>query len=157
MRIKAFVPLAVLVFAIEAGSVLALDEAPPKEAYVPGLGEFMSSIQMRHMKLWAAGSKKNWDLAGYELGEIEEGFGNAARFNPVFKGIPVAELIGRITSRPLKDLDKAVEAKDMPGFEAAFDALTSACNECHRAAKHGFIVIRRPVASPFSDQAFGPK
>ena len=42
--------------------------APPAApAYVPGLGEFMTFQQMRHVKLWFAAEARNWDLAKYEF------------------------------------------------------------------------------------------
>ena len=40
--------------------------------YKPGLGEFMSSIQVHHAKLWFAGQNNNWKLADFEIHEIME-------------------------------------------------------------------------------------
>jgi len=42
-------------------------------AYKPGFGEFMSGIQTHHAKLWFAGLYQNWELAGFEMHEIQEG------------------------------------------------------------------------------------
>ena len=66
--------------------VRAADE--PKAPYVPGLGEFMSSAQTHHAKLWFAGTVGNWELAAYELDEIKETFDGAARLYPTDKNIP---------------------------------------------------------------------
>ena len=33
----------------------------------------------------------------------------------------------------------------------------AACNQCHQATKHEFIVIQRPTSSPYSNQSFTPK
>ncbi len=33
------------------------------DAYKPGLGEFMSGVQVHHAKLWFAGKNNNWKLA----------------------------------------------------------------------------------------------
>ena len=52
------------------GLPLACKERPP--AYTPGLGEFMSGIQVHHEKLWFAGKAGNWQLADFETGEIRE-------------------------------------------------------------------------------------
>ncbi|HMC85687.1 MAG TPA: hypothetical protein VKI61_09180, partial [Chitinophagaceae bacterium] len=49
------------------------------QTYKPGLGEFMSSIQIHHAKLWFAGENQNWQLAEFEIGEIKE----------ALEGIPV--------------------------------------------------------------------
>jgi hypothetical protein len=53
-------------------------------------------------------------------------------------------------------LRKAVDAKSSGDFGKAFGKLTDACNRCHRAAGVGFIVIRVPISSPFSNQLFPP-
>src|ERR1700675_2648370 len=67
----------------------------------PGLGEIMGVIQQHHAKLYYAGTKSNWPLADYELGEIQEGLEDAVRFNPTFKGAPVAVLVPSLTKASL--------------------------------------------------------
>lgn len=42
------------------------------DTYKPGFGEFMSSIQAHHSKLWFAGQNENWKLADFEVHEIME-------------------------------------------------------------------------------------
>ena len=128
--------------------------ALPAQNYVPGMGGFMAATQMRHTKLWFAGQAGNWALANYELGEIREGFEDAVAYHPVFGGIPVSVLLRRFTTKPLAKLSAVIRDKDSARFKTAFDQLTHACNSCHRAAAHGYIVIRRPSASPFTDQDF---
>lgn len=124
--------------------------------YVPGVGEIMGATQMRHVKLWYAGLRKNWKLARYELGEIKEGLGDVIAYHPVFKGAPVAALYDRYTRQPFRDLEHAIDTHDNAAFAHAYDNLTAACNDCHRAADQGQIVIRRPTANPYSDQDFAP-
>jgi len=126
-----------------------------KQTYVPGLGEIMALQQMRHAKLWFAGSNGNWELAGYEVDELREGFGDAANLHPVHDQVPVAVLVGKLTPKPLADVGKAIEERNSARFNTAFDGLTSACNQCHEAAKHPYIVIKRPDALPFGNQEFG--
>jgi len=41
-----------------------------QETYVPALGDIMGAIQERHIKLWFARRRANWDLARYELEHI---------------------------------------------------------------------------------------
>lgn len=38
----------------------------------PGLGEYMTTIQLHARKLWFAAKAANWELATYELQELEE-------------------------------------------------------------------------------------
>src|SRR6267142_5426555 len=108
---------------------------PATPPFVPGLGEIMTLTQMRHAKLWFAGQAANWALATYELDELHEGLDNAATFHPTHKDspVPIPQVIEKIMTSPLDDLDKAVKAHDTAAFSTAFDALTEACNACHRA------------------------
>ena len=126
--------------------------------YVPGLGEFMSAQQMRHSKLWFAGQAQNWPLAAYELDEIKEGFGNIVKYHPVHEGapIPIKNILPDLTNGPLALLQTAVASEKLEKFDRAFDSLTKACNECHRAEKFGFNVITRPKANPYTNQDFLP-
>ncbi len=132
-------------------------DAPKPDAYVPGMGEIMGATQMRHAKLWFAGRAKNWELAGYELDEIREGLDDAVKYHPTFKGAPVSAMLDKFTSTPLTDLAKAIDGKDSASFARAFDGLTTACNGCHQAAEHGYIVIKRPTLMQFGDQEFAPR
>lgn len=147
MACAAALTTATVAYAAEAG----------KQGYVPGLGEIMALQQMRHAKLWFAGSNKNWKLAGYELVELREGFDDAVNLHPVHDEVPVAMLVDKITTKPLAEVAKAIEEKNSARFSKAFDGLTTACNACHQAAKHAYIVIRRPDISTFGNQEFAVK
>jgi hypothetical protein len=119
-------------------------------SYTPGLGEFMSGIQVHHEKLWFAGSALNWKLANFEIGEIRETLDDIQRFctdRPEIASIPMI-------LPPMDSISKAVAEQDLPRFKAAFTLLTSTCNNCHRATKHEFNVIQIPTTPPFSNQIF---
>jgi hypothetical protein len=122
----------------------------------PGLGEIMALQQMRHLKLWFAGNGSNWELAAYELDELKEGFEDVSKRYPVHENVPLLPIIDAIVGRAMPDLSKAIEARDAAKFVVAFDALTAACNACHRSAKKGFIVIQRPTGMPYTNQSFAP-
>jgi hypothetical protein len=146
--------------AIAAGAPQPLDAQQPQpgsaNAYLPVLADIMSGTQLRHLKLAYSGKVKNWQLADYELGQIQKSFADAAQLYPVFKNIPLAELIKSESEPPLADLRKSIDAKNLDDFARAFGKLTDACNRCHREAGVGFIVIRVPTSSPFSNQLFPP-
>jgi hypothetical protein len=126
------------------------------EPFVPGLGELMTLQQMRHTKLWLAGEARNWELAAYELDELREGFDDVVRIHPTHKDSPVAprDAIPRMMTGPLDDLVKAVKQRDLAQFQAAFDALTTGCNNCHQATNFGFNRVQRPNGNPFPNQVF---
>jgi hypothetical protein len=128
-----------------------------KETYASGLGEIMSLQQMRHLKLWFAGAAKNWALADYELDELQEGFDDVIKFFATKDDMPIGQMAGSTVMPVLPDVKSAIGAHDAAKFAAAFDKLTAACNSCHQASKHPFIVIQRPASSPYTNQSFTPK
>jgi hypothetical protein len=140
---------------IAAGAALAQDAAkqggaPAGEPGFVGLGEIMALQQMRHIKLWFAGSAANWPLADYEIGELDEGFDNATK---LLGGDIVRQHVGA----PMSELKKSIDGKDSAAFAVAFDKLSAGCNACHRTLDHGFIVIQRPRLLPYSNQDFAPQ
>jgi len=132
--------------------------AAPAEPFVEGLGEIMTLQQMRHAKLWFAGNAGNWPLADYELKELGEGFDDVVTLHPTHEESPVdpKDAVPRIVTQPMADLRAVVDRKDAAAFPAAFDALTTACNNCHQATNFGFNVVQRPTANPYPNQAFEP-
>jgi hypothetical protein len=154
-----------LVAAFSCAAVLSVRAqertSPPKPeseaAQVVGaedLADIMSATQLRHLKLSFAGSVKNWDLAEYEVARIRKSFATAAKFYPVFENVPVAKLIAEISEPALAEVDNSIAARDSDAFLKSFAKLTSACNACHQAAKLGFIKMKVPTASPYSNQVF---
>jgi len=122
------------------------------DTYIPSLGDIMGGTQLRHVKLWYAGKRRNWELAGYELGQIKDSFNDAAR---LYRNIPIEKII--MIDQPLAALSSAIDAGDGARFANAFADLTATCNGCHQTANVGFITIRIPTTSPFSNQLFIPK
>lgn len=122
-------------------------------AYSPGLGEFMSGIQVHHEKLWFAGKATNWELADFELGEIKESLDDIRHYcsnRPEVASLPMIQ-------PPLDSLAAAVKKQDPTAFKSSFLLLTTTCNNCHQATKHGYNVIQVPTTPPFSNQVFGAK
>ncbi len=122
----------------------------------PGLGEIMGVIQQHHAKMYYAATKDNWPLADYELGEIQESLDDAVKFNPTFKGAPVADLVPSLTKASLAQVHDAIAKKDKKAFLSAYNSLSSSCSNCHKAANHPFIQIQTPTDAQFSDQKFTP-
>ena len=118
--------------------------------YKPGLGEFMSGIQVHHAKLWFAGQAQNWPLAYFEIGEIKETLDDIREYNAdrpeVRSLIMIVPAIDSITH--------AIQQKDPQLFKSSFVLLTNTCNNCHFATHHEFNVIKIPDTPPFSNQEF---
>jgi len=142
---------------VSAPVVIALTVIGCSASYRPGLGELMNFTQIRHAKLWFAGQEQNWQLAQYEVDELQEGFDDVVRFHPSHKDspLPLSLLVPKIMTQPLGDLRSAIRAHDKLAFVAAYDELTAGCNSCHQAANFGFNVVKRPSgASWFTNQEF---
>ncbi len=119
-------------------------------AYKPGLGEFMLSIQEHHAKLWFAGKNGNWDLADFEMGEIQETMGDIQKYcadRPEITSLPMIE-------PSLDSLKTAIVRKNTEEFKSSFILLTNTCNNCHKVTKHSFNVIKIPDLPPVTNQVF---
>jgi hypothetical protein len=132
----------------------------PSAAELPalrlGLGDFMTMlVQPRHLKLGLAGRERNWVYVDYERHELEEAFERVARYSPVWRKFPIAEML-KTTEEPMTALSQAIKARDAGQFDTAYARLTETCNACHQGTGRGMIVIRHPESSPFANQDFRP-
>ena len=150
--------LAVLVAAVIVivGGFSSSSVAEEQNASSPTLADLMTLTQLRHFKLWYAQRLDNWDLAAYELGQFETTIARIVKLYPTTSSIAQANLIHEKTDPAMSDLRQAIVDKSISRFESAYGQITSACNQCHQAAKVGFIVIQNPTRSPFSNQSFEP-
>jgi len=120
------------------------------DTYKPGFGEFMSSIQVHHNKLWFAGQNQNWKLADFEIHEIMEAVEEIQKYQTERKE---SKLIGLITPA-LDSLNAAIQQKSPALFKSSYISLTNSCNNCHRATEFEFNVVKMPDNPPFSNQDF---
>lgn len=119
-------------------------------SYKPGLGEFMSNIQVHHVKLWFAGKNKNWKLADFEINEIEESLADIRKY---CTDRIETKSIGMI-DEPIVSVANAIKEKKYDTFVESYKLLTITCNNCHTETQHGFNIITIPTHPPFSDQNF---
>ncbi|MEP7317946.1 MAG: hypothetical protein ABI921_04380 [Panacibacter sp.] len=121
--------------------------------YKPGFGEFMSSIQIHHNKLWFAGQNQNWKLADFEINEIKESLADIKEYcgdRPETKSIGMIDLA-------MDSMSIAIQQKSAVQFKSSYSLLTNTCNSCHQAISHEFNVIKIPDNPPFSNQEFKVK
>ena len=118
--------------------------------YKPGFGEFMSSIQIHHAKLWFAGKNQNWELADFEIHEIAETIDAIKEYQTEREESKNVDML-----KPALDaVNDAIQKKDSALFNSSYLLLTSTCNNCHKAVNFGFNVVKVPDTPPFSNQAF---
>jgi len=120
------------------------------ESYKPGFGEFMSNIQVHHAKLWFAGINQNWELADFEIHEIQESLEDLQKYQSDREESKMLTII----NPPLDSLKTAIEMKNPAQFISRFTELTNTCNYCHQAAKFEFNKVKIPDSPPFSNQEF---
>jgi hypothetical protein len=145
---------------LAAGALLATvayhpaSQAPAPKLWQPGLGEYMVGIQRHHAALFLAGQAGNWELASFELKELEEGFQDARDFQPLHEKVDVKSLLDSILPPVMKPLHESIEKADKQLFAKGFEALSSACNGCHQAANVPVIEIVEPTGMPTVNQRY---
>ena len=120
------------------------------DTYKPGFGEFMSSIQVHHNKLWFAGQNDNWNLADFEVTEIKETLEAIEMYQTEREE---SKKIG-ILKPTLDSVDAAIQKKNAAMFRRSYVLLTTTCNSCHRSVNFEFNVVKIPDNPPFSNQDF---
>ena len=126
--------------------------APVVDRYEPRRTDIRSATRLRHTELWFAGESKNWDLAAYELRQLKAGLTEAALMYP---GVPVSGIT--TMSAPIQDIAHSIAEKNVGKFKSSFANLTSGCTACHQSVGLGFIAMRVPTTSPFSNQVVSPQ
>jgi len=118
----------------------------------PGLGEYMTTIQLHTGKLWFAAKAANWELAEYELDELKETMEAAKGLNAEKNGVKISDVLDSVLQTQVAGLDKSIKSKSQTKFQSSYDETLSACNGCHESAGYKFIHIVRPSAPPVTNQ-----
>ena len=128
--------------------------------FKPAFDDLMTMlVQPRHIKLWLAAQQQNWQLAGFELNEMGSALRRVGQTIPKYRNISVDATVGSMFAPKIQAVAGAITAKNIGQFNSAYAELTNACNLCHEALEHPFLVIKVPDASAanaFSDQDFRP-
>lgn len=118
----------------------------------PGLGEYMTTIQLHAGKLWFAVKASNWELADYELDELKETMEAAKALNAEKNGVKISGVLDSVVQTQVAQLAAAIKRKSPSEFQKSYDETLSACNGCHAEAGYKFIHIVRPSAPPVTNQ-----
>jgi len=116
----------------------------------PGFGDIMLGVQEHHAKLWFAGTNQNWELADFELHEIEE---NVEKIENLYPNDDRTKDLSTLDPA-LDSLDLAIQAKRVAKFRKSFSFLTQRCNDCHQKNGYEFNVITIPDRPPVPNQKF---
>jgi hypothetical protein len=125
--------------------------------FKPAMDDLMTMlIQPRHLKLYYAGEAGNWKLAEFQLRELRQALARIGRTIPIYRKIGVDDAVGSIFTEKATGLEAAIKAADPAKFKAAYAEMTNACNACHAAMEHEFLVIKVPDAMVYPNQEFRP-
>ncbi|MGO9839156.1 MAG: hypothetical protein ACLP1X_33660 [Polyangiaceae bacterium] len=118
-------------------------EAKPGEQ-APGLGEVMVQVARRFEVAGRAASANRFELAAFEVGELEELFENDVPRASLPKEGPTAQIPAMakafLESIP-PELTRSAASGDRVAFAAAFQHAAATCNACHVSAAKGFIQV----------------
>jgi Skp family chaperone for outer membrane proteins len=129
------------------------DLATAKES-MPGLGDYMTTIQLHVGKVWFAAKASNWELAQYELDELKETMEAAKALNVEKNGVKISDVLDSVLQTQVAQVAESIEDKSAVEFQKSYDETLSACNGCHTEAGYKFIHIVRPSAPPVTNQSW---
>jgi hypothetical protein len=125
--------------------------------FKPAMDDLMTMlIQPRHLKLYYAGEAKNWKLADFQLRELRQALSRIGRTIPNYRKIGVDDAVASIFTEKAVAVEAAIKSGDAAKFKAAYTEMTGACNACHAAMEHEFLVIKAPEGNVYPNQEFRP-
>jgi cytochrome c553 len=137
--------VAILLWGITSLSPLGCERGKPSAEGAGGAryGELMSEVGRRFELLGRAAGARRWELAGFELHELEETFEDLPHAKPPEGAdkVDLRALEQAFTNTHPPALQAALTAKDQGAFAKAFGETAGTCNGCHHASGHAFIEI----------------
>ncbi|HWY63301.1 MAG TPA: hypothetical protein VNW15_15475, partial [Rhizomicrobium sp.] len=117
-------------------------------SFTPGFDDMMTMlVQPRHVRLYYAGTAKNWEMAAAENRDLRASFDRLAQAIPNYLGNDVNASVATFIKPKMDAMDAAIAAADAKQFSSAYEELTTACNACHTYMEHPFLVIKVPDAA----------
>ena len=116
----------------------------------PELATLMGNLQRFAHKLTLSIEAENAEAAGFYLAEIKEALAEIEWEVPSHDGIAISPLIQTIARPALGPLDSAITARDWEVAKSGNSGLVDACNRCHAATEHPFLVITVSTENPFN-------
>lgn len=138
------------------------DEKKDDDEYEDGDEEYELAVTMGRMqiymnKLWFAGKRGNWDLAGFYIHETEECMEEIESKNLKEEGVELSSAIKDWGLNPLSELEKTIKDKDSKLFLNKYSLMVANCNSCHVATQKSFIKITEPTTPVFTNQVYSTK
>src|SRR5262249_34687238 len=146
---------------IALASIIACSKQSTPQAQLR-YGPLMVDVARRFELAGRSASAGRFELASFEVGEIEEIFADDLPRAEVpregnFAAVPALADAFRKTHPP--ELKRAANARDRDAFASAFERTAATCNACHQTSGHAFIEIPSALGKPVPniDPVDGPK
>jgi hypothetical protein len=114
------------------------------------MGELQRYAHKIHLSL-EAGNKQLAGFYGHEMEEIVETLMEIDEYD----GYPVGQLTRDRLAPAFAAFRNSLRGTQASTPSVALDQMLDACNDCHEAAGHGFIMIRKNPQNPYM-QSFQP-
>jgi hypothetical protein len=109
----------------------------------PHFGDLMVEVGRRFETIGKTAKAGRWDLALYELGELQEAFEALPKAEPPEKteGVNLVGLSQAFLNTHPPEIKVALTAHDLRQLGQAFANAAETCNGCHKAAGRAFIQV----------------
>ncbi len=130
-----------VLLAVSAGAAMAADadvqaQLDALKASVPKFAIPMREVGDRFQNMYFAAKDGNWALAAYMSKYMNGAMAPAKLTKPEEYGVWKSFYEGRFAP-----VEKAIQAKDLAGFESAYTKVIDDCNSCHKKMDYGFIKV----------------
>ena len=106
------------------------------KAVIPKFAIPMREVGDRYQDMYPAAKGGNWALAAYMSKYMNGAMNPASLTKPAeYKDWKA------FYEKDFAPVNKAIQAKDWPAFEAAYETVRGSCNRCHQAMDYGFIRV----------------
>ena len=119
--------LATTLFAADLNDVISV---------LPKFAIPMREVGDRYQNMYFAAKDGNWGLAFY-MSKYMNGAMNPAALTKA----PEYAVWKGFYENGFAEVNKAIQAKDVPAFNKAYGAVVTDCNSCHNAMGYGFIKV----------------
>ncbi|HYM40109.1 MAG TPA: hypothetical protein VEY12_08215 [Thermoplasmata archaeon] len=110
---------------------------------LPGAARLMDELARRYWVLYYAAKSGSWELARYMEKESEKVLAILGQVRPKY-----AADVNVFLREDLPPVVRAIEAKDWPGFDAAYRRSVDASDRYHEKYNKGFLRFRLPDRPP---------
>jgi hypothetical protein len=145
----ALVLLGLLSLSCNRGAASARADAASAEA-PKHWGELMPEVGHRFERAGRAVLAGRWELASYDLHELDEVLDDDLPHaqQPEDIHVDLLPMARDLAARGVAAMQRAAQARDRAAFEAAFAQSAALCANCHHAANRAFIEVPTTLGAP---------